>query len=224
MRHPTVASVMTTALISVQPQTPFKEIVELVIKHGVSAVPVIDNDGVPVGVVSEADLVSKEEFEGGTDPKPMLALPARRQRWRQAFGLTAAEVMHSPVLTIGTADTVPVAARKLATAGIRRLFVIDHGGRLVGVVSRRDLLRVFLRTDEQLRSEIISEVLTGSLWTESDAVQVAVDNGVVTLSGTVLRRSEADIVARLVQAQPGVVGVVDNLHYQVDDLAAAGAI
>jgi CBS domain-containing protein len=118
---------------------------------------------------------------------------------------------------------VPVAARKLATAGIRRLFVIDHGGRLVGVVSRRDLLRVFLRTDEQLRSEIISEVLTGSLWTESDAVQVAVDNGVVTLSGTVLRRSEADIVARLVQAQPGVVGVVDNLHYQVDDLAAAGA-
>jgi CBS domain-containing protein len=220
MRSPTVASVMTHEVISVRPQTPFKEIVELLVGRGISAVPVVDDDGMPVGVVSEADLVSKEEFDGGTDPMPLISR-ARRQRWRQATGLTAVDVMHKPVLTVGATEKVPVAARRLVGAGVRRLFVVDDRGRLVGVLSRRDLLTVYLRSDEQLAEEIGNDVLSASLWIDAEAAQVAVADGVVTLTGTLPRRSDADIAVRLVQAQPGVVGVVDNLRYEYDDLAAA---
>ena len=223
MRSPTVTSVMTDEVISISSETPFKEIVELLIKHNISAVPVVDGDGVPVGVVSEADLMSKEEFEGGTEPRPLLAGPARRRRWRQSTGTTAADLMHRPVLTVRADDLVPVAARKLAAAGVRRLFVVDAAGRLVGVVSRRDLLTLYLRSDEQLASEIMANVLGAALWIEDDRVQVTVADGVVTLTGTLPRRSEADVTARLTRAQPGVIGVVDHLRYEYDDLAAAGA-
>jgi CBS domain-containing protein len=225
MRSLTVASVMTENVISIRPQTPFKEIVELLVGHRISAVPVVDGDGAPVGVVSEADLVSKEEFEGGTDPMPLVS-PARRRRWRQAAGLTAADVMHHELITVAATDKVQDAARKLVAAGVRRLFVVDDDGRLVGVLSRRDLLTVYLRSDEQLADEITNDVLRASLWIDGDAVQVEVIDGVVTLTGTLPRRSDAETAVRLVQAQLGVVGVVDNLRYEYDDIAAtrSGAV
>jgi CBS domain-containing protein len=213
---------MTGEVISVRPQTPYKEIVELLTEHGISAVPVVGEDGVPVGVVSEADLVSKEEFEGGTDPMPLLHSGARR-RWHQAAGLTAADVMHPKVITIGVQDSVRAAARTLATAGVRRLFVVDGSGLLAGVVSRRDLLKLYLRSDDELAAEIREQVLEAALWVDKGRVDVAVHGGVVTLSGQVARRSEADIAVRLTRAQPGVVGVVSELRYEFDDLAAAGS-
>jgi len=213
---------MTEQVVDIRPQTTFKEIVELLTSHGISAVPVVDGDGVPVGVVSEADLVSKEEFEGGTDPVPLLSRAGRR-RWRQASGLTAADVMNRTVLTIGVTDTVPAAARKLAKGGVRRLFVVDASGHLVGVVSRRDLLKVYLRTDEQLAGEIKANVLADAMWIDEGVVDVGVADGVVTLSGTLPRRSDAELTARLTRAQLGVVGVVDNLRYEFDDVAAASA-
>lgn len=222
MRSPTVSSVMTEDVISIQPQTAFKEIVELLTARRISAVPVVDGTGVPVGVVSEADLISKEEFDGGTDPMPLLNR-AGRQRWRQSTGLTAADVMNRNVLTIAATETVAMAARKLAKSGVRRLFVVDATGRLVGVVSRRDLLKVYLRSDEQLTHEIKANVLAGALWIDEDLVDVSVANGVVTLTGTLPRRSEVDMAMRLSQAQPGVVGVVGDLRYEFDDLAAAGS-
>lgn len=222
MSTPTVSSVMTREVISVAPQTPFKEIVELLIGHQISAVPVVDDAGKPIGVVSEADLVSKEEFDGGAEPMPLLSR-ARRHRWHQAAGVTAVEVMHRDVVTILHSETIPAAARKLVAAGVRRLFVINDAGLLVGVLSRRDLLLVYLRSDEQLAEQISEDVLDACLWIGSEAVHVAVTEGVVTLTGTLPRRSEAGITVRLVQAQPGVIGVVDNLRYEFDDLAAAGS-
>jgi CBS domain-containing protein len=221
MRSPTVASVMTHEVISIGPRTPFKEIVEILVGRGISAVPVVD-DGVPIGVVSEADLVSKEEFDGGTDPMPLFSR-ARRQRWHQAAGLSAADVMHKDVVTVQDTEKIPAAARKLVVAGVRRLFVVNDTGHLVGVLSRRDLLTVYLRSDEQLAEEISKDVLAATLWIDGEAVQVAVTDAVVTLDGTLRRRSEADIAARVVQAQPGVVGVIDNLRYEYDDLAAASS-
>lgn len=221
VRSPSVASVMTEEVISIRPETTFKEIVELLTGHAISAVPVVDGDGVPVGVVSEADLLSKEEFEGGTDPVPLLSRSGRR-RWHQSSGVTAADVMNRSVLTILVTETIPVAARKLARGGVRRLFVVEATGRLVGVVSRRDLLKVYLRTDEQLTSEIKANVLAAAMWVDEGVVDVQVNDGVVTLAGTLPRRSEAEVAARLTRAQPGVVGVVDNLRYEFDDLATAG--
>lgn len=222
MRTLTVASVMTQDVITVRPDTPFKAVVELLDEHRISAAPVVDEEDRPIGVVSEADLTAKEEFGGGTDPIPLLSGPARRRRWRQAHGLTAGDVMHAAVHTIGPTETVARAAGQLASAGVRRLFVVDEAGRLVGVVSRRDLLTVYLRTDEQLTDEIRGNVLEGALWIDS-GVQVTVADGIVTLSGTLPRRSDTDIVTRLTQAQPGVVGVVNDLRFEFDDLAAAGA-
>lgn len=222
MRSPTVSSVMTPDVITIGPDTPFKAVVELLNRHHISAVPVIDDEDRPIGVVSEADLISKEEFDGGTDPVPLLAGPARRRRRHQAGGRIAADIMHTDVHTIGPTETVATAAGRLASAGVRRLFVVDEAGRLVGVVSRRDLLTIYLRNDEQLADEIRGNVLQAALWIDS-GVQVAVSDGVVTLSGTLPRRSETNIVARLTQTQPGVVGVVNDLRFEFDDLAAAGA-
>lgn len=221
MRSPIVRSVMTDNVISIRPDTAFKTMVELLTKHRISAVPVIDDAGRPVGVVSEADLMSKEEFEGGTDPVPLLAGRDRRRRWHQSTGRKAADLMSRKVVTVGIDETVAAAARKLAVSGVRRLFVTDGTGRLVGVLSRRDVLALYLRSDEQLADEIRGNVLEGAMWIQ-EGVEVGVQEGVVTLTGTLPRRSEADIVARLTQAQPGVVGVVDHLNYEFDDVAAAG--
>jgi osmotically-inducible protein OsmY len=106
---------------------------------------------------------------------------------------------------------------------VRRLFVVGPDGKLVGVVARRDMLRVFLRSDEQIRADVASEVLDRELWAGQRAIQVEVADGVVTLTGQFERRSEAEIAARLTATRPGVVGVVDQLTYEWDDIAAARA-
>ncbi|HEY0639485.1 MAG TPA: CBS domain-containing protein [Pseudonocardiaceae bacterium] len=222
MSTPTVRSLMTTDIVSVRTATPFTEIVELLATRRISAVPVVDVDGRPIGVVSEADLLTKEEFDGGGEPRPMLAGPARRRRWRQAQGTTAGDVMRTPVLTIAPEESVGAAARRLAAAGVRRLFVVDDAGRLAGVLSRRDLLRPYLRGDEQLTADIEAEVVD-ALWIEPGSVEVSVSEGVVHLTGTLARRSEAGLVVGLARTRPGVVGVIDDLRYEFDDLAAAGS-
>src|SRR6266545_2712575 len=124
MREPTVASVMTTKVITVGPETPFKEVVAALSGNGISAVPVVGPRGKVVGVVSEADVLPKQEFHGGADPQPR-GVPRRRVRWYRAQGLCAAEVMTTPVVTIGPDDSVTLAARRLAEKKVRRLFVID---------------------------------------------------------------------------------------------------
>lgn len=218
MREPDVVSLMTREVVKVDGGTPFKEVVAILADGAFSAVPVVDTDGRPVGVVSEADLLPKEEYRGGTEPGPsVFARRDTRQRWRQAHGTTAADVMTTPVITIGPDEPASAAARKLAVEGVRRLFVVDADGRLVGVLSRRDLLKVFLRGDEELRRTIIRDVMQRTLWVKPTAVEVEVVDGVVTLRGTIERRSEADIARRLTQAMPGVVDVHDHLSYSWDD-------
>ncbi|MFE2756974.1 CBS domain-containing protein [Actinosynnema sp. NPDC059335] len=218
MREPDVASLMTRVVVGARPGTPFKEVAAMVTDGAFSAVPVLDTDGRPIGVVSEADLLPKEEYRGGTEPGPsVLAGRGAKQRWRQAHGVTAADVMTTPVATIGPDEPASAAARELAARNVRRLFVVDTGGRLVGVLSRRDLLRVFLRTDEELRREVADRVVRRALWLDPAAVTVEVVDGVVTLRGHVERRSEADIAVRLTRAMPGVVQVTDDLSYDWDD-------
>ena len=132
MRGPTVESVMTTDVVTVEPQTTFKEIVQLLDDRRISAVPVVDADGTPLGVVSEADLLAKEEFAGGTEPIRLFTGSGRRQRWRKALGLTAAELMTAPPITVDADASVTLAAHKLAQAHVRRLLVVGPAGTLVG--------------------------------------------------------------------------------------------
>ncbi|MDX8052375.1 CBS domain-containing protein [Lentzea sp. BCCO 10_0798] len=212
MREPTVASLMTREVITADVECPFKDLVQLLEDNNISAVPVLDG-GCPAGVVSEADLLPKEEFRGGTADAPgVFAGRATKHRWEQASGVTARDVMTSPVKTISQDLAASAAARELAAAGVRRLFVVDSDGTLVGVLSRRDLLKLFVRGDEELRTTIRDEIFGRMLWVDPDLLYVAVTDGVVTVRGKLERQSEVEIAEHLVRALPGVVDVHNQLR------------
>lgn len=144
MWEPTVGSMMTRKPVAARPDTPFKELVTLMGEHGVSGLPVVDK-GKPVGVVTEADTLTKQEYRGGTMPRPWFASRARRARWQKSAGLTATDLMTTLAVTIEESATVSAAARLLAEKRIRRLCVVNEAGELAGVVSRRDVIGTFLR-------------------------------------------------------------------------------
>lgn len=220
MRERDVASVMTTRVVTTAPETPFKELVALMSDNRVSAVPVVNTLGRPIGVVSEADVLAKQEFHGGRDLMPSRDR-AGRDRWFRALAQVASELMTSPVRTVAADAPVALAARELARAQVRRLFVVDDAGRLVGVVSRRDLLRVYLLADEEIRAEV-EELLASAVGAAADTAKVTVSAGVTTVDGVLQRRRQVEAVSRLVPALPGVVSVHNNLRYVIDDLTASG--
>lgn len=222
MREPKVASVMTRPVITTSPDTPYKDVVTLLTANAISAVPVVDTTGHPVGVVSEADALAKQEFHGGADPLSWLASRRRRTRRHKATGVTAADLMTSPAVTIGADEPLAVAARRLAEKRVRRLFVIDDDGVVIGVVSRHDILRTFLRSDATIRADVEEHVLRHGMWVIPGTVEVTVASGVVTLEGTLEHRSAVDIAVLLTQAVTGVVGVRNKLHFIIDDTATAG--
>ena len=218
MREPDVASVMTTQVFTARPDTPFKDLVRMITEQGISAVPVVDEHTRPVGVVSEADLLAKQEFHAGRDEQPH-GDRAGRERWYRALAWTAGELMTTPVHTVPAGKPVSVAARMLSAEQVRRLFVVDDSGRIAGVVARRDLLKVYLRSDEELRESIEALLRSPAVGLPERTVGVSVRDGTATVDGVVDSARQAEIVARAVLALPGVVGMRNNLRYVVDDLA-----
>jgi CBS domain-containing protein len=144
MREPTVAEVMTRAVATAVSDTPFREIVSAMIGSGVSALPVIDPAGRPIGVVGEADVLAKLEFHCGADAPPLLASARTRARWHKSSARTAADLMTTPATTISTEAPLRAAVRRLASAQLRQLCVVDRTDRLVGVLAHPDALRLFL--------------------------------------------------------------------------------
>lgn len=211
MREPTVAAVMTTRVVAVTPDTTFRELATALTRERISAVPVIDPAGHPIGVVSEADVLAKQEFHGGHDEQPHGDDRAGRDRWFRAQARTAAELMTAPVHVVRADEPLSAAARLLAVAQVRRLFVTAPGGRLVGVVSRRDLLRIYDQSEDDLREQV--EDMIEEAGVAPGAVDVRVADGVVTLDGLLARGSLVDAIVRLVGALPGVVGVRNNLRF-----------
>ncbi|MEV7612757.1 CBS domain-containing protein [Streptomyces sp. NPDC089799] len=190
MRHRSVADLMTPSAVTVQRATPFKEIARLLEEFGITAVPVVDDDGHIVGVVSEADLLG------------------RRASDRM---VTAERLMTSPALTARPGWSVVRAARVMRRSGVKRLPVVDTDGLVVGVLSRSDLIKLFLRRDRAIREEIVEDVLTRTLHLPPSAITVEVDDGVVTLSGTVPRPELLPVIIRLCQSVDGVVHVDSRL-------------
>jgi CBS domain-containing protein len=217
MKRWTVADVMSRDVITVAPEAGFHEVADLLVTHGVSAVPVVDGGGVVVGVVSEADLLGKLEY---ADRVPHHALALRRMRSRRAAapGDTAAQLMSSPAVTIHPDASVSVAARLIDAARVKRLPVLDDAGRLVGIVSRRDLVRLYARADAELTEEIRTNLL--DLGIDQTETIMRVSRGVVTLRGRFERRSTAVIAVDLVSATPGVLDVIDELTFIEDDAPA----
>jgi CBS domain-containing protein len=218
VREPDVASVMTTQVCVASPDTSFKDVVRMMTEQGISAVPVVDEHDRPIGVVSEADVLAKQEFHAGGDDQPH-GDRAGRDRWYRSLARTAGELMTTPVHVVPAGKPVSVAARMLATEKVRRLFVVDDSGRIAGVVARRDLLRVYLRTDDELHASIVALLRSPAIGLPENTVGVAVLDGTATVDGVVSSRHEAEVVARAVLSLPGVVGVRNNLRYVVDDLA-----
>ncbi len=201
----TVSDVMTHTVIAVGCDAPFKEIVELIDQWKVSALPVLEGEGRVIGVVSEADLLPKEEFRGGADETAGLDERAK------AMALTAGELMSSPAITVHANALIAEAARIMARRHVKRLPVVDGVGMLQGVVSRSDLLKVFLRPDEELADEIRRTLLDQV--PAATAVTVKVTDGVVTLGGALRERLLVPVLARAVRAVEGVVDVRLDLAY-----------
>ncbi|GII03302.1 CBS domain-containing protein [Planobispora takensis] len=216
--RPTVADVMTRDVLTVTEETAFKDVVEVFAERGVSGAPVLDGSGHVAGVVTEADLLRKEEAKEAGGRRPGIAGHRRDRLARAKSGAgTAGELMSAPAVTVAPGATLPSAARLLAKHGIKRLPVVDGAGRLVGVVSRADLLTIFLRPDERIRREVIEEIIVRTLWEDPRKISVDVRDGVVTLTGRIELKSLIPFAERLVMAVDGVVDVVGELTYERDD-------
>ncbi|MBO4257815.1 CBS domain-containing protein [Streptomyces griseorubiginosus] len=200
-----VSDVMTRSVVTARRGEVFKDIVRTMQDHRVSALPVVDDDGHVVGIVSEADLLPKEEFRD-SDPDRSTQL-RRLSDLAKAGSLTAEELMTAPALTVEAGATLAQAARTMARTRVKRLPVVDGTGRLEGVVSRADLLKVFLREDESIAEEVRREVVAYLFPAPASAVRVEVHEGVVLLAGRVRDRSLVPVAARQVRAVEGVVDV-----------------
>ncbi|CAM5341049.1 CBS domain-containing protein [Streptomyces chartreusis] len=217
MRHRTVRELMTKDVVNVRQDAAFADIAKLLAEHGITAVPVVDDEDRPVGVVSEADLLRKEAARLDADwLLPTLhPQPAGRDK---AEATTAEGLMTSPAVTARPEWTVVEAARAMERGGVKRLPVVDEAGRLIGVISRADLLRVFLRGDRAVREEITGDVLIRTLGIPPDAVTAHVVDSRVTLRGIVERKSMIPVAVRLCRSVDGVVEVTEDLEYRVDDI------
>jgi len=222
MKHDKVGSVMATEVVRALYGTPLKEVARLLAEHRISGLPVVDEDEQVIGVISGTDLtVGQAEAPEPGRPKRRFGLAGlTRGAHRRAAGAharTAGQLMSVPPVTVHADNTIAEAARTMAQSCVERLPVVDEEDRLVGIVTRRDLLQVFLQPDAEIHREVIDEVLIRSLWLATSSVDVGVDEGVVTLTGHVERKSEAEIALTMTNRIDGVVAVVDKLTYQLDD-------
>lgn len=208
---------MTSEVVTVAVDASFKEVVRLLEENAVSALPVLDDEGRLVGVVSEADLLPKEEYRDGTERVRRLDRLRHRRELAKASGDAAGELMSTPAVTIDPDATLGRAARRMAEEKVKRLPVVDDSGALVGIVSRADLIEAFLRPDVAIAEEVRSELDSRVLLTEYGAVDVDVKEGVVTLTGELDRKSSVMIAERLARTVDGVVDVKSEIVYKRDD-------
>ncbi|MFJ7153930.1 CBS domain-containing protein [Streptomyces sp. NPDC101118] len=232
MRHVKVAELMTGEVVSVVPATPFKDVAKLLVQHDITGVPVLDEEDRVLGVVSQTDLLAQvapppgaeddtaglRRLPGGPGPRAtapgqvQLPVPSRR---------TAGEVMSAPAVTVHADEPAADAARLMARRGVERLPVVDVEDRIVGIVTRRDLLRLFLRPDAEIRHRVEHDVLSGVLGAPADSVEVHVVDGIVTLSGRLDRTSQLPVLRNLVERLDGVVAVASRVTARTDDAPTA---
>jgi CBS domain-containing protein len=221
----TVDQVMTKSVLTVRPETPITEVARLLVERGISGLPVCDVDGKVLGVVSEGDLLVREAGhwsdatrDGKKDSKKgkQAKKDAKGDR-SKADARTAGEAMTSPALTIEPFRAIRAVAEIMIEHRVNRLPVVDADGKLLGIVSRADLVRAFVRTDAELEETIRTEVIIREMWLDPDKFEVKVDHGVATVTGTVMKRSTAEVIARLLAMVPGVVSVTTDIAWDVDD-------
>ncbi len=200
-----VAEVMTTDVLTVRLETTLKDVARLLGARGISGLPVVDDDGRVLGVVSEADILAKERrpAESRGDRGRRRSSPERTK----AEARTVAEAMTAPAITITADHRVDGAAALMLDCRVNRLPVVDGDGHLVGIVTRADLVRAFAATDESIDHEIREEVLLRELWLDPGKFELTVEDGIVQLAGQFADAEQREIVARRLKLVPGVVSV-----------------
>jgi CBS domain-containing protein len=211
-----VEDVMTKDVKTVGPGASLKDVAATLAELGISGLPVVENGNV-VGVISEADILAKER---GTEKRRGgllgLLLDADFDASTKLEARTAAEAMTAPAITIGPSRSVTEAAATMIDERVNRLPVVDDDGKLVGIVSRADLVRAFTRSDDEIEREIREEVILRTLWIAPENISVRVESGEVTLAGHVETKVEAELVLHFVQRVPGVVSVVSDLSWNTE--------
>jgi CBS domain-containing protein len=206
----TVKDVMSTHVIAVKQGAPYKEMAAMLHDQRVSAFPVIDNDCKVIGVISEADLLTKEAL-GGTVPRTLLG---RQERVRkQTNAVTAADLMTKPAVTIGPDETVTRAARLMFDKRVKRLPVTSESGTLIGIVSRADVLSVYSVPDAQIQDQVSRDLILGTFLCDPALFTVTVNEGVVTISGTPETAPAGQDIIDSIRHMEGVVAVRDRLTY-----------
>jgi len=204
----TVKDIMTTRVIWVRKDTTFREMAAALHEYRISAFPVVDEDRKVIGVVSEADMLTKAAVDDG-----IIAGLLHHRDQAKARGVTAGDLMTTAVVAVRPEDTVEHAAKLMYHRGVKRLPVTDESGRLVGIISRADVLSVFDRTDGAIHHEITQDVLVGEFVQDPRDLHVTVMDGIVTLSG---RPDTSELGHRIIQRVrhvPGVVAVRDRFDY-----------
>jgi CBS-domain-containing membrane protein len=218
-----VKDVMTTEVVAVRKGATFKEMATRLRQHRVSAFPVIDENRRVIGVVSEADLLAKEAVadEHVRLPAPLTGI-LHHNEYKKAEGLTAGDLMTHPAVTIRPEDSVEYAARLMYTLQVKRLPVVDAGGYLVGIVSRADLLTVFDRTDEEIHSEVVNDIILREFLIDPAVFTVSVADGVVTIRGNPETADLGHNLVTRIRHVQGVVAVDDKLAYPPSEHEIAG--
>lgn len=195
--------IMTSEVITVTPDTPIREAANLMLGNKVSGLPVVNGDGRLVGIITEADFLRLEVARHeADDPRPVE---------------TVGEVMSPSVLTIGPAHSITDAARIMVVNDINRLPVVDDDGRVLGIVSRLDVVAVFTRPDEVIEDEVKEDVVRRVLFVDPESFDVTVRHGTVTFKGEIGTRTEARLLEDMVRRLDGVIRVDNQLAWRVDD-------
>jgi CBS domain-containing protein len=215
-----VRDVMTHPVRSVRATTPLRDVAELLIENRISGAPVVDADGAVLGVVSEADLLVKEQGPDAVRHRRLARFfgesKASQEQIAKLEAVTAGEAMTSPPRTIGSSRRISEAAALMTAHKVNRLPVVDDG-RLVGIVTRSDLVRAFLRSDDELARTIREDVLLQILWLDPVLFNVHVEAGIASVSGRVERRSTAEMIERTVAMVPGILDVRIDVDWSIDD-------
>ena len=207
-----VREVMTTDVLTVEASTPLKSAAQLLARRGISGVPVVDADGAVVGVLSEADILVQERGPSLHTPGLLSFVFDHDAAWRDKIGAhTVGEAMSKPAISVAPHVSVSEAATRMLDQQVNRLPVIKNG-RLVGIVTRADLVRAFVRTNEEIEREIREEVFGRALWLSPDRLTVTVADGVATVYGALDSPADEQTMARLVKRVPGVVSVVSHVE------------
>jgi CBS domain-containing protein len=213
-----VQDIMTREVLTIGPEAELRDVARILVERDISGLPVCGMQGELVGIISEGDILVKE---GGprdeSSPLGWLRGAAAKRARQKARALKVRDAMTMQVLTISPYASVAEAARRMSDLGIKRLPVVKDD-KLVGIVSRTDLVRAFVRSDEEIRQEIREDILRRTLWLEvPEAVQIEVKRGAVELSGYVETATDAVLVQKLVARVPGVVSVDGELDWTFDD-------